>query len=147
MSFELNGKGALTETSNAISTSKTTAIDQYGRPTEYQQITDGVTYTSSYQYNLSGALVEEEYPSGRTVKTDFDTNGDVSRVWGTNGAANQIFANAFNYTASGGIASMRLENGKWKTAKFNSRLQVDELGLGNSAADCFCFFFRKQETF
>ena len=30
---------------------------------------------------------------------------------------------------------MRLGNGKWETAKFNTRLQVTELGLGASAAD------------
>lgn len=30
---------------------------------------------------------------------------------------------------------MRLGNGRWETAKFNSRMQVTELGLGNSAAD------------
>lgn len=30
---------------------------------------------------------------------------------------------------------MKLGNGKWETAKFNSRLQVTELGLGSSAAD------------
>ncbi len=30
---------------------------------------------------------------------------------------------------------MRLGNGKWETAKFNSRLQVYELGLGNSATN------------
>jgi RHS repeat-associated protein len=30
---------------------------------------------------------------------------------------------------------MRLGNGKWETAKFNDRLQVTELALGNSSAD------------
>ena len=30
---------------------------------------------------------------------------------------------------------MRLGNGRWETAKFNSRSQVTELGLGNSATD------------
>lgn len=28
---------------------------------------------------------------------------------------------------------MKLGNGRWETAKFNRRLQVTELGLGNSA--------------
>lgn len=30
---------------------------------------------------------------------------------------------------------MKLGNGRWEIAKFNTRLQVGELGLGNSAAD------------
>ena len=130
-----NGKGALIETSNSVSTSKTTQFDQWGRATEYQQVTDGVAYTSKYKYNLSGALVEEEYPSGRVVKNDFDANGDLSRVWGINGQVQQTFANSFKYTAAGGISAMKLGNGRWETAKFNERLQVTELGLGHSATD------------
>ena len=114
---------------------KPTAFDNWGRPTSYQQITDGQTYTSSYQYNHSGALIAETYPSGRIVKNEFDSNGDVLRVWGTKGQINQVFANGFRYTASGGISAMKLGNGKWETAKFNERLQVTELGLGNSSTD------------
>ncbi|MDH3494042.1 MAG: hypothetical protein OEM82_10860 [Acidobacteriota bacterium] len=130
-----NSKGQLIETSSSVSTSRTSAFDQYGRPTEYQQITDGTTYTSKYIYNLSGALIEEEYPSGRKVKHEFDPNGDLERVWGTNGTLNYVYANGFKYTASGGIERMRLGNGLWETAQFNERLQVTSLGLGHSVAN------------
>jgi len=41
----------------------------------------------------------------------------------------------FSYTASGGISQMKLGNGRWETAKFNSRMQVTELGLGNGSND------------
>ena len=30
------------------------------------------------------------------------------------------YVSNFSYTASGGISQMRLGNGKWETAKFNS---------------------------
>jgi len=132
-----NAKGALIETSNAVSTSKTTQFDQYGRPTEYQQITDGETYTSKYTYNLSGALVEEEYPTGRKVKNDFDANGDILKIHNLQTAQSnaKTFADSFKYTPFGGISEMKLGNGKWETAQFNDRLQVTQLGLGNSAND------------
>lgn len=45
------------------------------------------------------------------------------------------YASNFSYTASGGISQMRLGNGRWETAKFNNRMQVTELGLGNSGTD------------
>ena len=143
-------KGQLIETSNSISTSKTTAFDQWGRPTEFQQITKLANQTefnctappnvgciSKYKYNLSGALIEETYPSGRVVKNTFDDNGDVGRVYGkaTSSSVEKTYANSFNYTASGGISAMKLGNGKWETAKFNNRLQVEELGLGNASQD------------
>jgi RHS repeat-associated protein len=129
------GKGELIEVSNSVSTSKTTSFDNLGRALTYQQITDGQTYISSYQYNLAGALVSETYPSGRQVKYDYNADGDLSRVWGQVGQNQRTYANSFSYTASSAVSSMQLGNGRWETAKFNSRLQVTELGLGNSSAD------------
>ena len=132
-----NAKGALIETSNSVSISKTTQFDSFGRPTEYQQITDGQTYTSKYTYNLSGALVEEEYPTGRKVKNDFDANGDILKIHNlaTSQSGAKTFADSFKYTPFGGISEMKLGNGKFETAKFNNRLQVTQLGLGNSNID------------
>jgi len=85
----------------------------------------------------SGAPVEEEYPSGRKVKNEFESDGDLLRVTSKK-ASGSVFApyvSNFSYTASGGISQMRLGNGRWETAKFNTRLQVTELGLGSSATD------------
>ncbi|MEZ5306403.1 MAG: RHS repeat-associated core domain-containing protein [Pyrinomonadaceae bacterium] len=132
-----NSKGALIETSNGVSTSRTSAIDQFGRPTEYQQITNGTTYTSKYAYNLSGALIEEEYPSGRKVRNDFDENGELSRIHGQNGAAStaRTFANSLNYFPDGRIEKLRLGNGLWESSNFNERLQVTMLGLGRGPED------------
>ena len=131
------------ETSNVFSTSKTTQIDQWGRPTEYQQITnvgdqansDLQTYTSKYTYNLSGALIEEEYPSGRVVKNTFDDNGDLARIHGkvNTTATEKTFANSFKYLPDGRIERLKVGNGLWEKAKFNDRLQVTEFGLGRGA--------------
>ncbi len=130
-------KGKLTKVSNSVSISQTTAFDILGRALTYQQITDGQTYTSSYQYNLSGALVQETYPSGRVVQNEFESDGDLARIFGKANATatEKIYANGFSYTADGKIQRLRLGNGRWESAKFNSRLQVTELALGSSNGD------------
>ena len=78
-------------------------------------------------------MIEEEYPSGRKVKNEFESDGDLARIYGTANAAAQerTYANSFNYTPDGKIESLKLGNGLWEKAKFNSRLQVTEIALGH----------------
>jgi len=52
--------------------------------------------------------------------------------------ANSVYApyvGNFSYTASGGISQMKFGNRRWGAAKFNTRMQVTELGLGTNLAD------------
>ena len=119
----------------SLSETKYTSFDNLGRLLAHQQITDGQTYQTSYQYDAFGKLLSETYPSGRTVKMDYDQDGDVSHVWGTVGTQNRSYANAISYNSAGAMERLRLGNGKWETAKYNERLQVTEIGLGNSATD------------
>jgi RHS repeat-associated protein len=130
-------KGALTQVKNAVSTSQTIAFDSIGKALTYQQVTEGQTYTSQYQYRLTGGLAQETYPSGRVMKYETDADGNLSRVSGQANANSQIntYANSFSYTASGATERLKLGNGRWETAQFNNRLQVTQLGLGNSATD------------
>jgi len=130
-------KGKLTKVTSSVSETQNTLFDNFGRITESKQITDGNTYTSRYTYNFAGALVEEEYPSGRKVKNEFETDGDLAKVTSQKNSTsvNAPFVSNFSYTASGGISQMKLGNGRWETAKFNNRMQVTELGLGASASD------------
>ncbi len=67
---------------SSVSATEYQVFDNLGRMTQMAQITDGQTYTSKYTYNFSGALIEEEYPSGRKVKNDFESDGDISRIYG-----------------------------------------------------------------
>ena len=138
-------KGKLTKVDNTISQTQYTLFDNFGRLKEMQQrtpaegetIANATPRVSKYTYNFAGALIEEEYPSGRVVKNAFESDGDLLNVTSKK-MGSQIFtpyASNFSYTASGGISQMRLGNGKWETAKFNSRLQVTELALGASASD------------
>lgn len=85
-----------------------------------------------YTYNLSGALVEQKYPSGRIVKNILDSNGDLSIVQSKKNANYGFFnyAKHFTYTAAGAVQSMQLGNGRWESATFNSRLQPTQIALG-----------------
>ncbi len=73
-------KGKLTSVSSSISRTNYTAFDAVGRVLSSQQITAGKAYDQTYTYNLSGALIEQTYPSGRKVKNVLDSNGDLSIV-------------------------------------------------------------------
>jgi RHS repeat-associated protein len=136
-----NAKGKLIKVTtaatatNQLAETRYLAFDNLGRVTSSQQMTDGVTYNpQTYVYNLSGALIEETYPSGRVVKNTLSNDGNLSQVQSKK--ANDIFknyANSFNYTAAGAVSSLRLGNGRWENTQFNSRLQPSQIGLGSSA--------------
>ena len=60
-----------------------------------------------YTYNLSGAMVEEKYPSGRVVKTVLDGEGELKTVKSQKNSNNAFwnYANHFTYTAAGAETS------------------------------------------
>ena len=138
-------KGKLTKVSSSISETRYKLFDNFGRLKEMEQrtpatdtetVAQATPRVSKYTYNLSGALVEEEYPSGRVIKNNFGTDG------GLNAVSSRVFngdyksyASGFSYTASGAVNKMMLGNGRWETAQFNARQQVTQLGLGTSAAN------------
>jgi hypothetical protein len=135
-------KGKLTKVDNDISSTEYMTFDNFGRLTRTRQITDGIVYGDdahpmTYSYNLSGALVQETYPSGRVVKNEFESDGDLSAVKGVKAGGGSLlrYASNFSYTSAGGVLQMQLGNLLWETAKFNERLQVYELGLGTSPTD------------
>ncbi len=116
-----------------MSTTEYTAFDILGRVTASKQTTDGVTYGNgstdslmTYTYNLSGALVEQQYPSGRVVKNVLDPTGDLAIVQSRKNADHGFFdyAKGFVFNAAGAVTSMQLGNGRWETAQYNSRQQI-----------------------
>jgi RHS repeat-associated protein len=134
-----NAKGKLTKVSSSVSTTEYTAFDILGRVTAHKQTTDGGQaggYTTGYMYNLSGALIEETYPSGRVVKNTLDNDGELQQVQSSKSQVSGLknYANAFTYNAAGAVSSIRLGNGKWENTQFNSRLQPTQIGLGASAS-------------
>ena len=128
-------KGKLTKISSSISETKYSSFDNFGRVLSHQQITDGNTYDTAYTYNLSGALIEETYPSGRKVRNTLDVDGKLAQVQSSKtNETLKMYANSFNYNASGAVESMRLGNGRFENTQFNSRLQPTQIGLGSNAA-------------
>jgi RHS repeat-associated protein len=131
-----NSKSRLTKITNGISTTEYTSFDNFGRLLTQKQTTDGNVYTIGYKYNLRGEITEQTYPSGRVVKTTLDSNGSVASVESQKNAQSSFmkYASQFVYNSTGAIASMRLGNGLFETTKYNKRLQITELGLGNSTS-------------
>ena len=129
---KLHAKGKLTKVTNANSTTEYQVFDELGRVTQSQQWTDGAAYGTpmTYTYNLSGALVEQKYPSGRVVKTTLDADGMLAQVQSAKTAAGSLvtYASQFKYTAAGAVSSVRLGNGRFETTQFNSRLQPTQIG-------------------
>jgi RHS repeat-associated protein len=134
-----NSKGRLSSVSSSVSTCSYTTYDALGRVRGSSQLTDGVTYPMpDYKYNLAGALISEQYPSGRIVQTEYDAAGRVAGVknqatdlyytGGDPGVVNN--PEVISYTASGATLQAKLGNGLWERASFNSRLQPTQLWLG-----------------
>ncbi len=128
-------KGKTTKVTSSVSETRYTSFNNLGQLEAHQQITDGNTYTTGYTYDSFGRMISETYPSTRTVKVDYNADGDVSSVWGTVGSQNRLYANGFHYNSSGAMERMRLGNGKGETYAYNERQQITEIALGNSATD------------
>ncbi len=112
-----NGKGKLTKVSSSVSTTEYTAFDILGSVIGHKQTTDGQSYSTAYVYNLSGALVEQTYPSGRVVKNTLDADGSLAQVQSKKNSGDfyRPYALNFAYNAAGAVMSMRLGNGKFET--------------------------------
>lgn len=136
-----NATGKLTKVTSSVSTTEYTSFDILGHVTASKQTTDGVTYGNgttdspmTYTYNLGGALVEQQYPSGRVVKNVLDQNGDLAMVEAKKNSSSGYwsYANSFTYNAARAVTSMQLGNGRWESTVFNSRLQPTHINLGTT---------------
>ncbi len=134
-----NAKGKLTKVttgnpSSPLYVTEYQVFDTVGRVTQSQQFVDGEDYGEpmTYTYNLSGAMIEQKYPSGRVVKNVLETDGDLSIIQSkkNQNAGYFNYAKSFTYTAAGAVTSMQLGNGKWESTQFNSRLQPTLIALG-----------------
>jgi RHS repeat-associated protein len=130
-------KGKTTKVSSSVSETRYTSFDNLGRLLTHQQITDGQTFQTSYTYNLSGAVIEETYPSGRVIKNVLNSDGDLALMQSRKNSNYGFFtyASGFKYNSSGAVEKMRLGNGRWETAVYNNRLQVTQTGLGTTDGD------------
>ncbi|MCD9188612.1 MAG: hypothetical protein LUM44_19495 [Pyrinomonadaceae bacterium] len=130
-------KGKTTRITNSVSETRYTSFDNLGRLLTHEQITDGKTYPTAYQYNLSGAITSETYPSGRVMTYNLDADGSLESLWGQKAdqTSAKLYLNQISYNSSGNIERMRLGNGRWETAAYNNRQQIVQIGLGYSNND------------
>lgn len=133
-----NAKGRLTAMKSSISETYYVNYDGLGRIMEHWQNTIGATqpYVMKYDYDLTGNMIWQQYPSGRVVQTDYDESGRIAGVKNGSGsyyagAAPTDATNRIQYTPHGAIEKMKLGNGLWEHTVFNSRLQPKEIGLGS----------------
>jgi RHS repeat-associated protein len=125
-------KGQATKISSSVSATRFMTFDEFGRVKSHRQTTDGNNYDTAYSYNLSGALIEETYPSTRVVKYTLDQDGDLSQVQSRKTSAQGFwtYAGSFSFDSAGNVTKLQLGNGLWETAAYNDRLQIKEIGLG-----------------
>lgn len=136
--------GKITKVSSSVSENKYVSFDNQGRLLASQQLTTTgqrngteAPYTSTYTYNLSGALITETYPSGRVVTNNYDRDGKLESLWGQRPHEEQVqlYLGQLSYNAAGLIENMRLGNGLWETTRYNERSQVKQIGLGSSVEE------------
>lgn len=105
------------------------SYDAVGKLTTGRQITDGNSYSLSYGYDLVGNMTSETYPSGKVVRTSYDTAGRVGGVSRyISGVLDKTYA-SFSYCACGATMSATLGNGLKEQTNFNSRLQPSMIEL------------------
>ena len=113
-----------------------TGYDALGRVRGSVQTTDGQSYTMSYEYDRSGNLTSQTYPSGKEVETAYDGAGRIAGVRLVVGSSLSYYArvgggtNTIGYAPHGGIEQVLLGNSLWEQRRYNSRLQPTQIGLG-----------------
>jgi RHS repeat-associated protein len=126
-------KGQLTKISSSVSETRYTEFNALGAVISSEQVTEGRTYQMGYSYNLAGRLASERYPSGRIIRNNYSTDGNLTKVANLSTATGaRTFASNFSYTSAGALERMQLGNGRWETARYNKRLQVTQIGLGTT---------------
>ncbi len=130
-------KGAVAKVSSSTSESRNTSFDWNGKVTGHEQVTGGKTYSSAYEYNLSGTLTAEVYPSGRRMEYKLDGDGRLDKVVGYKpGIDNpKTYLGQIERNAAGLVTGSRLGNGRWESSSFNNRLQTVGIALGHSVAE------------
>ena len=122
---------------NEFSKTAYTGYDALGRVRGSSQTTDTQSYTMSYEYDRSGNLTSQTYPSGKVVETVYDGAGRIAGVRRVeSGGSLSYYAgadggtNAIGYAPHGGMREVLLGNGLWEQRRYNSRLQPTQIGLG-----------------
>jgi RHS repeat-associated protein len=120
--------GQLVTVTDGLGTA-TNTYDLLGRVTQIQNVINGNTYTTGYQYNLAGQVTSLTYPSNRVVQTTFDNIGRISKL--VSGAT--TYAQSFSYNAAFYGTSFQYGNGVTASLGYSpDRLQLQSLNFVNT---------------
>lgn len=120
---EAFSKGRLTRFTD-ISGSTTYCYDRFGRMVRKAQVTNGITYTTRYGYNLAGQLTSMTYPGGMAVDYVRDTMGRTTEVGVTpSGSPRQVLIREATYYPFGPAAEWVYGNGRLMQRTLNSNYQ------------------------
>ena len=106
------GVGRLTSLTDQAGTARF-VYDAYGNRVAESRTTGGVSYTTSYGYDLNGEVTRVTYPSGLIVNYQRDTLGQVAAITmqSNSGSSPVSLAANISYMPFGALATMTLGNG------------------------------------
>ena len=115
--------------------------DELGRVVRKTQRLGSINFPMTASYNRAGAMLNESYPSGRTVTMAYDNAGRLSNLAGTLGDSTfRNYATGLSYTAAGQLTKETFGTTPtplYHRMTFNSRQQMDNIRLGTGAVDNF----------
>jgi RHS repeat-associated protein len=132
-------KGRLTTVStatlantNVLGTAQRYDYDRMGQVIKQQQTVGASNYTQTYGYNLAGQLINQTYPSGRTITNDVDSAGRLEKVKGvSSGSTNPVlYASGLIYNTQGLLSNVTYGNGSQESFNYDpARLQLTSQSL------------------
>ncbi|MEZ5306288.1 MAG: RHS repeat-associated core domain-containing protein [Pyrinomonadaceae bacterium] len=129
-----NALGEITKVSNSVAEMRSTAFDSRGKVLEYEQQVGGQVFRSFYEYDLSGRLSAETYPTGRRIAYSLDSEGELTSVTSTKrGSSTPMdYLSEISRDSAGNITSRKLGNGVFESFEYNDRMQISEINAGAS---------------
>jgi RHS repeat-associated protein len=125
-----NSLGRLSTVDNTVSKTSYEQYDQMGRVTNSRQQTGTSIWGFYYTYDEAGNLKSETYPSGRCLRLDHDAAGRVASLRvGTDYRVGTPYE-PIQYAPHGPVLNMRLGNGLLEQRRYDDRLQLTQIGLG-----------------
>ncbi|MFM8440715.1 MAG: RHS repeat domain-containing protein [Acidobacteriota bacterium] len=126
-------RGKLTRINSAVSDERITAYDAMGRVTSNIVTVDGVPSHASYRYDLAGNLIEQIYPSGRTVRTEHSDTEEVTNVFSRlPNEGWKLMAGQFNYGPAGELRRYMNGNGLAEMGSYDSAGNLTKLTVGKT---------------
>lgn len=110
--------------------------------TKLQKVIGGTTYTTNYQYNIAGELIQITYPSGRVIQQSIDSIGRICEIAPSTtgcGTAASPYATGYMYNAASQVTQFKFGNGLYGSFGYSAdRLQLSCLDYSNQNRSGTC---------